>query len=86
MNKELFDFVCKIWENGESKSSFINKCYEYWEGKQSSPAASTIFFNDQPKTANNIINEIAETRLAALLDTQYSVAVVPKINTFSAGS
>ena len=83
MSHKLYDFVYKIWESGENKADFINRCLKYWEGKQSSPAASTMFFNDQPKTANNIVNEIAETRLAALLDTPYSVAVVPKINSFS---
>lgn len=83
MASKLFEFVNKIWENGESKTSLIKKWYDYWEGLQSSPAAATLFFNDQPKTANNVVNEVCETRLSSLLDTQYSVAVVPKINTHS---
>ena len=82
-NDKLFEFVMNLWEKSEDKSEFVQKCYDYWDGKQTSPAANTLFFSDQNKSANNIVNEIIETRISSMLDAQFRMSVVPALNPFS---
>ena len=73
------------WELYQDKSEWhkdeIEKFYNYWDGKYSAPADSA--FNDQTKSSCNIIKQIVETELSAILDAQFTIEVVPEVNVFS---
>lgn len=79
-NKELWKIINKLWDSGETYSEQIKKNKEYWNGKYT--LSSSIYFNAQEKTAANIITPIIETKVDAILDAQFTVAVLPDSKSF----
>ena len=81
-NKELFERVFKLWTNGESKSTQIDKLFNYWNGYSLSNPTSKDG-QRQPKTNCNIVNEIVEAKLTAMFDAQFTASVVPEVYSFA---
>ena len=81
-DKVFFEFICKTWEDGESRKPQIDDLYGYWTGENyKNPADS--FFLKETRTNCNIIKQIVEAKLGAMLDAQFTAAVVPEIYAFS---
>lgn len=78
---QLFELITNLWDNAENKKEFVDKCYKYWNGEYKAPPQ--MYFDDQEKTAFNIIKPIIESKLSAMLDARFTTEVVPKLNTFS---
>jgi len=81
MENKSWDIISKLWEDGQSLKEKIDVYFDYWDGKYDAPANS--LFKDQKKTACNVCKEITETKLASMLDAQFSIAVVPEVSIFS---
>lgn len=77
----LWDVVNNLWKNGKSFRQDVQTPLDYWSGKYEAP--STSLFKDQKKTSCNICKEIAETKLASMLDSPYTIAVLPDVNVFA---
>lgn len=75
VNSALWDFLNKLWETGADKSKFVNECISYWNGEVSEAHKIKGF----KRTATNTIKPIVETKLRAILDAEFTFAVVPKI-------
>jgi hypothetical protein len=77
-NKALWMLVSKLWETGCDKSAFIKQCVGYWSGEVTQIQQNKSF----KKTGTNVIKPIVETKLRAILDAEFTFAVVPKIKSF----
>ena len=77
---QLWELVKSVWESGESNADFVSKCNDYWAGKLHK---NYILFTDQNRTAFNIVKPLVETKLDAVMDSQFTLEVVPVVNTFS---
>ena len=81
---ELWDLLNKIWDNGDNRSSDVKNYYDYWKGVIKRPSGmSETLFNDSNITSCNVCSEIVETKLAAMLDAQFTTSVVPEIQSFA---
>lgn len=80
MQNKLWDLINKIHEKADNRTDFVNKCNDYWDGKLHKDKQ---MFNDQDRTAFNVVKPIVETKLKAMLDAQFTLAVVPKVTSFS---
>lgn len=77
-NESLWDLLSKQWEHGKDESRFVKTCIDYWNGKVSQQHRNKFF----QKTGTNTIKPIVETKLRAILDAEFSFAVVPKVKSF----
>lgn len=77
----LWDQLYDMWDKGENRQEELDKLYDYWDGKYELPPDTT--YSDTKKTNCNICKQIVETKLSAMLDAQFSIAVVPELNSFS---
>lgn len=80
--KKLWQLCWELYQDkSECHKDELTKYYNYWDGKYSAPADSA--FNDQTKSSCNIIKQIVETELSAILDAQFTIEVVPEVNVFA---
>ena len=79
--KVFFEFICKTWEDGESRKSEIDELYDYWKGTNYKNPADSFFIKEEI-TNCNIIKQIVEAKLGAMLDAQFTAAVVPEVYAF----
>lgn len=77
---KLFDKVWKLWDEGESRADDCKKYFDYWDGKLNKSHAA--LFSDQKKSTSNVIKEIIECKLDNMLDAQFTIGVVPVLNSF----
>lgn len=74
-NKSLYKLFKNLWENGKNFEEKYKKFLDYYNGK----LKGTYFVNEE-KTAENIIEEIIETKVNATLDAPFTIQVVPSIS------
>jgi hypothetical protein len=77
----LYKLLYDLWESGEDVTDKTKEYYDYWDGKLSKKHASA--FTDQTKTTTNVIKEIIECKLDNMLDAQFTLSVVPVLNSFA---
>ena len=81
-DKDFFDKIYKMWDEGENQREVINEYYEYYTGENyQNPADS--FFVKEKRTNCNIINQIVEAKLNAMLEANFTASVVPEICSFA---
>ncbi len=79
---EFFDKLCEMWEKGESHKEELDNYYGYLDGSNfKNPADS--FFNKEKRTNCNMVQQICESKLSAVLDAQFTASVVPEIYAFT---
>ena len=80
--KDFFEKICKMWEEGESYKTEIDDLFGYWSGKNfKNPADS--FFVKEKMTNCNMVQQIVEAKLSATLDAQFTASVVPEVYAFT---
>uniref|UniRef100_A0A6M3JYT3 Portal protein n=1 Tax=viral metagenome TaxID=1070528 RepID=A0A6M3JYT3_9ZZZZ len=83
MNK-LWKIANDMWQKGEDKSSEVLDYKQYWEGILQRPAKiPEVMFRDTKKTSHNVCFNIVETKLANILDMQFTVNVLPEYSPFA---
>lgn len=81
MSDQLWKLCKHIVDTAENKKDFVTKCDKYWRGELQNRKA--MLYPDQKKSSFNIIKPIVETKLKAVLDAEFSLAVVPAVKSFS---
>ena len=77
---KLWDLINEIYKTSECKKDFVKECDDYWRGNIKT---DKIIYKDQNKSSFNIIKPIIETKLKAMLDSEFTLAVVPKLQSFA---
>ena len=81
-DKDFFTKIYKMWDEGESQKEVIDEYYQYYTGENyKNPTDS--FFVKEKRTNCNIINQIVEAKLNAMLEANFTASVVPEICSFA---
>ena len=78
----LFKLLKDLWENSENRGDYVREMFAYYEGNLTKKLSSNIYFPDQTRSNDNVIEPIVETKVSNLLDAQFTTAVVPDIGAF----
>ena len=81
-NDVTFKILKELWDKAENKSAYCQKQWAYWEGELANKLVMMGYFPDQLRSNANIIKPIVETIIKSVLDAQFTVAVVPDLNSF----
>jgi len=78
----LWKLIKELWDKGENRSDLVKRAKRYWEGELDQSLPANIYFPQQSHTNCNVIKPIVETKLKNVLDAQFTLAVLPDINSF----
>ena len=81
-NDTTWKLLKELWDKAENKSNYCQKQWGYWGGELANKLTMTAYFPDQTKSNANVIKPIVETIIKNVLDAQFTVAVVPDLNSF----
>jgi len=79
MANNQWKFFNDLWSTAETKKDFVQKCYNYWNGKSDNPG---LHGQNAQKNTENIIRQVVECKTVLALDNMITLQVVPQLGSF----